>query len=100
MCGRNLTSFEYIPNNHFVSSRKNQMDISTNIREEVNHYLENADERMLKIVHAILEADANEDFWDELPSSVQENIHTAINQSEQGLGKTHEAVMDKYKKHG
>ena len=55
---------------------------------------------MLKIVHAILEADVNEDFWHELPSSVQQNIHTAINQSEQGLGKTHEAVMDKYKKHG
>ena len=76
------------------------MATAINIREEVNHYLENVDERMLKIVHAILEADVNEDFWHELPSSVQQNIHTAINQSEQGLGKTHEAVMDKYKKHG
>ena len=83
-----------------VSLRKNKMATATNIREEVNHYLENADERMLKIVHAILEADANEDFWDELPNSVQQNIHTAINQSEQGLGNTHEEIMNKYRKHG
>ena len=39
------------------------MPLETNIREEVQHYLENADDRMLKIVHAILDADAEEDFW-------------------------------------
>ena len=76
------------------------MAIATNIRDEVNHYLENADERILKIVHAILEADAHEDFWDELPPAVQQNINTAIMQSEQGLGKSHEEVMNKYRKHG
>ena len=75
------------------------MATTINIRKKVYHYLENVDERMLKIVHAILEADVNEDFWHELPSSVQQNIQSAINQSEQGLGKTHQAAMDKYKKH-
>ena len=50
---------------------------------------------ILKIVHAIIEADANEDFWDELLSGVQQNIHAAINQSEQGLGKTQDGIMNK-----
>ena len=33
----------------FVSLRKNKMATAINIREEVNHYLKNVDERMLKI---------------------------------------------------
>ncbi len=73
------------------------MPLENNIREEVQHYLENADDRMLKIVHAILEADAEEDFWDELPSSIQQNIYSAINQSKHRLGKNHQEVMAKYK---
>jgi hypothetical protein len=72
------------------------MPLVNNIREEVQHYLENADDRMLKIVHAILEADAEEDFWDELPTTLQDNIQTAIMQSEQGMGKSHSEVMSKY----
>ena len=66
------------------------MPLENNIREEVQHYLENADDRMLKIVHAILQTNTDGDFWDELPSSLQQNIHTAINQSKQRLGKSHD----------
>jgi hypothetical protein len=72
------------------------MVTTAKIREEVNLYLENADERILKIVHNILKTDAEEDFLDELPINVQENIQTAIRQSEEGEGKSHKAVMDKY----
>ena len=74
------------------------MPLTVNIREKVQHYLENADDRMLKIVHAILEADSQEDFWDELPIAVQDNIHIAIKQSEEGMGKSHNQVMSKYYK--
>lgn len=74
------------------------MPLAVNIREKVQHYLENADDRMLKIVHAILEADSQEDFWDELPIAVQDNIHTAIKQSEERMGKSHNQVMSKYYK--
>jgi hypothetical protein len=69
---------------------------TADIREEVNLYLENADERILKIVHNILKTDAEEDFWDELPINIQENIQTAIKQSEEGKGKSHKEVMAKY----
>jgi hypothetical protein len=72
------------------------MNSTTNIRKEVNHYLDIADERILKIVHNILKTDAEEDFWDELPTGVQKNINTAIKQSEEGKGKSHKEVMAKY----
>lgn len=69
---------------------------ATNIRNEVNQYLDNADERVLKIVHNILKTDAEADFWDEVPNAVQKNITTAIKQSEEGKGKPHKVLMAKY----
>ncbi len=72
------------------------MGTTAEIREEVNHYLENADEHILKIVHNILKTDAEEDFWDELPIGVRKNIQTAIKKSEEGKGKSHKEVIAKY----
>jgi hypothetical protein len=72
------------------------MSATINIRNEVNQYLDVADERILKIVHNILKTDAEEDFWDDLPVNVQKNIQTAIKQSEEGEGKSHKEVMAKY----
>jgi hypothetical protein len=72
------------------------MSATTNFRAEVNQYLDVADERILKIVHNILKTDAEEDFWDELPSHVQKNIQNSIKQSGEGKGKTHKEVMTKY----
>lgn len=72
------------------------MNTTTNIRKEVNQYLNIADDRILKIVHNILKTDAEEDFWDELPIGVQKNIQTTIKQSEEGKGKSHKEVMAKY----
>ncbi|RLD65059.1 MAG: hypothetical protein DRI84_07610 [Bacteroidetes bacterium] len=38
------------------------------------------------------------DFWEELPLSIQESINTGIMQAENGEMKSHEEVMQKYKK--
>lgn len=73
------------------------MVADTKIKEEVNKYLDNADDRILKIVHAILKADADHDFWDNLPSVVREDIDIALLESAGWLGKKHEEVMAKYK---
>jgi hypothetical protein len=72
------------------------MPTTANIRNEVNQYLDVADERILKIVNNILKTDVEEDFWDDLPINIQENIQTAIKQSEEGKGKSHKEVMAKY----
>lgn len=38
------------------------------LRKQVKKYVEKADEKSLRIVHAILEIEEGHDFWDELPS--------------------------------
>ncbi len=73
------------------------MTPDTKIKEEVSKYLENADDRILKIVHAILKADSDHDFWDDLPSVVREDIDNSLLQSAAGQGIKHEEVMAKYK---
>ena len=74
------------------------MSTVTSLRRDVKKYIETADDRVVKMVHAMLEADKETDFWDELPASVKADVKVAIKQSEQGKGKPHSEVMKKYKK--
>ncbi len=68
------------------------------LRKDVKKYIETADERVVKMVHAMLEADSKSDLWDELPASVQKDVQEAIKQSAKGKGKPHKEVMKKYEK--
>ena len=74
------------------------MSTVTSLRRDVKKYIETADERVVKMVHAMLEADNETDFWDELPAFVKADVKVAIKQSAQGKGKPHSEVMKKYKK--
>jgi hypothetical protein len=74
------------------------MSTVTSLRRDVKKYIETADDRVVKMVHAMLEADKESDFWDELPAIVKADVKVAIKQSEQGKGKPHSEVMKKYKK--
>jgi hypothetical protein len=68
------------------------------LRKDVRKYIETADERVVKMVHAMLEADNKNDLWDELPPLVQTDVKEAIGQSAKGKGKPHKQVMKKYEK--
>ena len=74
------------------------MNSVTSLRKDVKKYIETADDRVVKMVHAMLEADNETDFLDELLASVKADIKIAQRQAEQGLGKAHAIVMKKYKK--
>jgi hypothetical protein len=74
------------------------MDSMPTLRKAVKKYIETADERVVKMVHAMLEADSKTEFWDELPATVQADVHAAIEQADKGAGKAHQTVMRKYKK--
>ena len=74
------------------------MSTVTTLRRDVKKYIETADDRVVKMVHAMLEADKESDFWDEIPAIVKADVKVAIKQSEQGKGKPHSEVMKKYKK--
>lgn len=66
------------------------------LRKEVKQYIDHADEKVVKMVHAMLEVDANADWWEEMPDKVKEDIEEALLQSERGEVMTHEQVKKKY----
>jgi Mg/Co/Ni transporter MgtE len=70
-------------------------NVST-LRKDVKKYIETADDRVVKMVHAMLEADNKIDLWDELPTAVQKDLKEAMKQSAQGKGKPHKEVMKKW----
>jgi hypothetical protein len=45
-----------------------------------------------------LDAENQDDFWDELPEQVKQLIEIGLKQSEQGLGKSHSQVMAEVRK--
>jgi hypothetical protein len=68
------------------------------LKKEVLAEISKADIRVLKMVHAMLQANKEYDFWDDIPEPVKKDVDLAIKESEEGLGKSHEEVMLKYKK--
>lgn len=58
--------------------------------------LDQADEKVLRMVQAILQIEKEYDFWDDLPEEVKNDVEEALIQSEKGLGETHEEVLKKY----
>ena len=74
------------------------MSVLEQLRENVKSYIDVADERILRLIYAMVEADSQADFWNELPHNVQEDIEAAIQQSEKGEGKSTKEVMKPYAK--
>lgn len=68
------------------------------LRKDVKKYIDTADERVVKMVYAMLEADKKTDLWDELPQQVKDDVDKALQQSLNKEGKPHKDVMKKYKK--
>ena len=71
--------------------------IST-IRKEVKKYVDKADDKTVRMLHAMLETEQEEDWWDKLPKHVQAEIDKALSELDKGKGIPHEAVMKKYSK--
>jgi predicted transcriptional regulator len=74
------------------------MSNTTALRKEVKKYVDKADDRTLKIVHAMLEAEQDYDSWDELPASLKASINRGLKQADKGEVIPHEEVVKKYKK--
>lgn len=74
------------------------MSNTTALRKEVKKYVDKADDRTLKIVHAMLEAEQDYDNWDELPVTLKASITRGLKQADKGEVIPHEEVVKKYKK--
>jgi len=66
------------------------------MRKEVKKYIDTADEKVVKMVHAMLKVDAETDWWDAMPEEVKADIGIAIRQADKGNTFSHEEVKKKY----
>ena len=72
------------------------MEQAKDLRKEVMEYIETADEKTVRMIHAMLEVDAEEDWWDEMPDAVKTDVEAAMQESERGEGMSHEEVKKTY----
>ena len=66
---------------------------NTQIKQKIHEYVDQADDRFLTLIHGMIEADKNQDWWNNLPPNLQASIERAIDQSEKGEGRPHKEVM-------
>ena len=72
------------------------MEAIRDIRKEVLELLETAGEKTLESVYAILQIDAEEDLENLLPDEVKNDLNTALEESANNEGLSHEEVKSKY----
>lgn len=68
------------------------------MRKEVKKYIDTADQKVVKMMYAMLEVDAEADWWDEMPDHIKADVGEAIRQADWGEGIPHEEVKKKYGK--
>ena len=58
------------------------MEEITSLREEVKTMIDSADEKTVRMMYAMLEAGAENDWWDELTNEEKKEIHLSLEESE------------------
>ena len=94
-----LFILRYISYVHCVINVYFIVTVSINgLRTEIKHYIDEADTRMIKVIHAMLEADRQDDWWDDISADERAGIVEGMLQMETHRGIPHEEVMKKYNK--
>ncbi len=68
------------------------------MRHEVKKYIDTADLKVVKMMHAMLEVDADNDWWDTMPDKVKADVEMALKESEKGQVIPHAEIQKRYKK--
>ncbi|PZF71540.1 hypothetical protein [Taibaiella soli] len=69
-----------------------------NIREEIKQYIDHADPKIVKMIHAMLEVDSDADWWHSMPDNVKTDVEEALAQADDGAFISHEQMKKKYPK--
>ena len=74
------------------------MDSMKQLREDIKNYIETADDKVVKMMHAMLEVNAEEDaeWWATMPDDVKKDVEESMRQSDNDEVMTHEEVKKKY----
>ena len=68
------------------------------LRQQVKKYIDNADERTLKILYAMLEAGQETDWATQISKGEKRSLEEALKQAERNQVISHEEVMKKHKR--
>lgn len=68
------------------------------MRRDVKKYIDTADEKVVKMVHAMLEVDSETHWWDSVPETVKRDVEIALEESEKGKVTPHEEIQKRYHK--
>lgn len=68
------------------------------LRQEVTEYINHSDERMLRAVHALLEADNATDWYDDISEEHKAAIDEGIRDMEAGNTIPHKEMVKMYRK--
>lgn len=68
------------------------------MRRDVKKYIDTADEKVVKMVHAMLEVDSENDWWDSMPDNMKKDVDVALTESEKGKVTPHEEMQKRYQK--
>lgn len=74
------------------------MDSLNLMREEVKKYIDTADEKVVKMMHAMLEVDADEDWWETMPDNVKADVEAALSEADKGELIPHEEIKKRYQR--
>lgn len=68
------------------------------MRQEVKKYIDTADAKVVKMMHAMLEVDADNDWWDTVPDNIKADIEAALLEADKGKLMPHADIQKQYKK--
>jgi predicted transcriptional regulator len=68
------------------------------LKKQAKKYLDAADEKVVKMVYAMPEVDAQKDWWDDVSDEAKASITRGLNDANAGKVTSHKEVMKKYKK--
>jgi hypothetical protein len=74
------------------------MDTVKTMRQQVKKYIDTADPKVVKMMHAMLEVDADNDWWDTMPENIKTDVKSALRESEKGQVIPHAEIQKRYKK--
>lgn len=72
------------------------------LRNEAKQYIDEADEKIIKMVIAMLEVNSQEDedaaWWNNMSDDIKAEVEEAIKEADEGKGIPHEEVRKSYMK--
>lgn len=85
-------------NKKYFCRKATNMNTDKIIRQEVKKFIDAADLNVVKMMHAMLEVDANNNWWNEMPAKVEADLQAALAESTKGKTTPHGTIQKRYQK--